>query len=586
MKKLIIFIFGFLMFSSMYAQTLFFEVNNQSFFNFSNKQKKLIEKIKSKPNVDNVYSISIQNDIHNSTLISFNINGKKIIANKLRIDERSKGNYTWFGKTTDGEGVFFCVNNQKIASKISVGDFAYNLIPLDNNNHILVEFNSTYVGDCSDSIVSNSSLNRSFTNDELESDDPDCTLRLLLAVTPIARQEIIESGFDIPTFGQIAIDETNMAYILSQIDLIIELAVLIDVNYIESMGNGHLTDVRRFERGTNGLNVLHDLRETYQTDIQVLIRRNEPRIFGRAAYVASRDNPLNESRAFCTVAVNGITDGRFSFAHEIGHLQGARHENHNTAPDYARGFLFATGVNRLRTIMTRTGAARCSLSTSCRISMFSNPNIIGPGGVTIGTNDRNNSRNINETSFEINNFRQTPNIHVLTINENIEEGQASNHFGKLVIDTNDRFLTYRNGSESTMRANKKIILKPGITIERGARFKAYISNSLCNEVSTSIRRSAKQLTENTEIVSTALVDESISVSIYPNPTSRFITLSSKKLISSWELMDINGKLVMSDKSNKEVSQTKIDLEGLGSDLYILKTTFSDNSFSITKLIKN
>ncbi len=154
------------------------------------------------------------------------------------------------------------------------------------------------------------------------------------------------------------------------------------------------------------------------------------------------------------------------------------------------------------------------------------------------------------------------------------------------IEFRAKYITASNsisrGADVSYNAGEKVRLKPGFKAANGSSFRAYIDG--CGSSTSNL--AAKQLTENTEIVSTALVDESISVTIYPNPTSRFVTISSGKLISSWELMDINGKLVMSDKSNNEVSQTKIDLEGLGSDLYILKTTFSDNSFSITKLIKN
>jgi len=118
-----------------------------------------------------------------------------------------------------------------------------------------------------------------------------------------------------------------MAYTLSLIGITIELAALVETEYTESLGNSHGTDLSRLQSGTNGLGVVDTARENYRTDIQVLIRRNESGIFGRAAYIPTATEPLDSSRAYCTVSVDGVTDGRYSFTHEIGHLQGARHEN-------------------------------------------------------------------------------------------------------------------------------------------------------------------------------------------------------------------------------------------------------------------
>lgn len=73
-------------------------------------------------------------------------------------------------------------------------------------------------------------------------------------------------------------------------------------------------------------------------------------------------------------------------------------------------------MNALRTIMTRTGAAPCTEANSCRLGVFSNPNI-DVNGETVGTNNRYNAKMIEETSFQINNFRKVPTT--LLLNEEV-----------------------------------------------------------------------------------------------------------------------------------------------------------------------
>ena len=341
-----------------------------------------------------------------------------------------------------------------------------------------------------------------------------------------------------------------------------ELAALIETSYNEHIGDNHSTDVSRFKNGTNGLGVTHTARENYQTDIQVLIRRNETGIFGRAFYIPTNIDPLDESKAFCTVSVDGVTDGRFSFTHEIGHLQGGRHDNHNTNPSYARGFLSSSNTNAYRTIMTRTLAAPCTQANSCRIGVFSHP-WRGIPFLVLGSEERNNARMINETSIGINNFREVPTILLLN-SETITSNSISHHLANSTIDTDNQTLIYQTGSFSTMRAEEEIILRPGTHIQQEAEFRAYIANSPCESLPN--LRQAQNLSTN-EVSNEHLNDlvaEDLEVNIYPNPTKGTINLlfNSKGESTYYvKVYDLQGNILFEDPYPG--SNAKIDLNHLG-----------------------
>lgn len=70
------------------------------------------------------------------------------------------------------------------------------------------------------------------------------------------------------------------------------------------------------------------------------------------------------------------------------------------------------------------------------------------------------------------------------------------------------------------------------------------------------------------------------VSIYPNPTTDFIHVSSATKVSSLEVYDISGK-----KINVDLVDGKVDVQNLSKGSYVLKITNADGT-AVTKFIKN
>ncbi|WP_420571953.1 zinc-dependent metalloprotease [Kordia sp.] len=539
-----------------------------------------------KENVRTSYTnFSINSDIFNADKVVFKIDGKTFSAFLLEKNVRGEDDFTWFGKTDEGFGIFFTVKNGRVASKFSVGDYSYTLVPLKRNGeHILIEFRDTNVGRCGnerDSYPRDEGPIRLEDERGLAKNDNDCTLRVLLATTPTARTEIAAAGFDLPTFAQVMVDEANLAYITSQIGITMELGVLIETNYTESLGNSHQTDVARFRNGTNGLNIAHTYRNIYQTDLQVLIRRNEPGIFG-IVFDIPLGNSYNQANGYATVAVDGVTDGRFSFTHEVGHLQGARHDNHNANPSYGRGFVSGTGTNAWRTIMARTAAAPCNQANSCRIGSFSNPNINGPGGVASGNNGRNNARRLNESANSINAYRQVP-TNLFLQSETIQDNYVSNHLAKTRIDTNNNNIYYQDESVGTMRASEEIVLRPGTFIEQGADFRAYTVNDPCEN--PAFLRQAN--TDGGRIE--RIESNELELTLYPNPSSNTINVRLSETLQNFtvEIYDYqsNARVFVNDYKEIAENEVTIDVSNFKTGIYILRLSGEGNTVITSKFVK-
>jgi len=122
---------------------------------------------------------------------------------------------------------------------------------------------------------------------------------------------------------------------------------------------------------------VHTLRNTYGADVVALVV-NDPEACGQAAAINA-----TAASAFMVADQSCIT-GYYSFAHEIGHLQGARHDRYvdGTLTPYQYGHGFIPSSKNWRTIMAYgNNCANCT-----RIQWWSNPLVTYPAtGQVMGT---------------------------------------------------------------------------------------------------------------------------------------------------------------------------------------------------------
>lgn len=200
-----------------------------------------------------------------------------------------------------------------------------------------------------------------------------------------------------------ALNESNSGYANAGVTPRLRLVHVEEYSYAET-GNMS-TDLTRFRGTADGyMDGVHTLRNTYAADMVGLIVANGGAYCGLASTIMA-----SATTAF-QITDNGCATGYYSFAHEFGHLQGARHDTYvdssNTPYSYGHGYVHtgADAYNRWRTIMAYND--KCSsLGYSCtRVNYWSNPAKTYHGAAT-GTANTKNYQVLINTAFTVANFR-------------------------------------------------------------------------------------------------------------------------------------------------------------------------------------
>lgn len=139
------------------------------------------------------------------------------------------------------------------------------------------------------------------------------------------------------------------------------------------------------------------LRSSYKADAVLFITR--PVYGGTYGYAKQIGGGFQD--AFAIVSVAHAVSGRRSFAHEVCHLFGAKH-NIPLTGDYAHGYSITLGYSEYPTLM-------CMLNDGSRIPYLSNPNVnyvvIPYVPIPTGTQSTyNNARKVSEYKNQVNGF--------------------------------------------------------------------------------------------------------------------------------------------------------------------------------------
>ena len=196
---------------------------------------------------------------------------------------------------------------------------------------------------------------------------------------------------DISSLITLAVAETNQAYINSGINIHLNLAGSTQIAYSETG--------KTYETMLSELNSLSDvatLRNNVKADVVIMLSTVSQYCgygyqYGGASYASA-------------VVNYSCATGYYSFAHELGHVQGAAHDVANATYasfSYGYGYQNTATSPAWRTIMSY----KCATVTCPRLQYFSNPNI-NYNGLAMGTpTTNNNARVLNETAFKVAGYR-------------------------------------------------------------------------------------------------------------------------------------------------------------------------------------
>lgn len=222
---------------------------------------------------------------------------------------------------------------------------------------------------------------------------------VLVVYTP----SVAAAYYDISGLIQLAMDQTNQSYVNSNVYARVGLAGSRQVNYSES-GRSYSQHLSALQSIGDGLmDEVPALRNSTVADVVVLLVNDGEACGQAAAILASRTN------AYAAVHHSCIGTNTYTFQHEIGHLQGARHDRYvdgsSTPYQYGHGFVAPTGT--WRTIMAYGNAC----GNCAPVNYWSNPNITyPPTGQAMGTvTSEDNARVLNNTARTIRDLATLPN---------------------------------------------------------------------------------------------------------------------------------------------------------------------------------
>ena len=331
--------------------------------------------------------------------------GLQVVATGQKSVERAADDISWSGPIQGKYGwVQAVMMGGELTATVTIGETQYAIEPIGNGLHAVARldpsgFPSEHTADNPSGALS-ASLDRAAGN--LQASRAAGSLSAA-AVTTINVMVVYTSSAasaagNIASKIQLAVDETNQSYANSGISISFNRVYTGQVTYSEA-GRTFSQHVSALQSTTDGvMDNVHTLRNTYAADLVMLVV-NDTEACGQAAAIKA-----TATSAFAVADQSCIT-GYYSFGHELGHLQGARHDRFvdgSTSP-YAYGHGFIPSTKNWRTIMAYgNGCSNCT-----RIQWWSNPLKTYPStGQVMGTTAyEDNARVLNGTAATVAAFR-------------------------------------------------------------------------------------------------------------------------------------------------------------------------------------
>jgi hypothetical protein len=374
----------------------------------TNAQQSLLSTIRSRPSTAGVNVARLASVpagmLQHGRAVRFNVApGRPVVAVGSRVEERGPSDISWGGPVQGQEGsVQMVLSGEGVTATVRVGEDLYHVEPLGGGLHAISQVNQAALppehapDNPSGALIPSgrTELDRFEAGDDFMASMAATTQTVLVVYTASAAS----ATSSITNLIQLAVDETNTSYLNSGVGITSLRVHTAQVTYNEAH-RSYSQHVNALKSTTDGImDNVHTLRNTYAADLVVLVV-NDSEACGMAAAIKA-----TASTGFAVAHYTCIT-GYYSFGHEIGHLQGARHDravDSSTSP-YAYGHGYVSPTKDWRTVMAYGNAC----SNCKRVQYWSNPNVTYPTtGQAMGTvTYENNARVLNETAATIAAFR-------------------------------------------------------------------------------------------------------------------------------------------------------------------------------------
>lgn len=332
---------------------------------------------------------------------------KRIIATGDRVRELPSGDLVWGGKSDSGF-VQLSLTKEGISASVKNRYNAYRIEPLGAGLHAIIEVGElpplddprmttgTQAGNADRASVGMQSERFNGPTSGLGIADY-TEIKVLVGYTAAAASA---SG-SISGVINNAIADANTVYANSGINLTLTLAYAAQTSYSEA---GYTFAQHNGNLQSGVLSDMDSWRNSYNADIVVLLVDDSD-----GGTICGRANTIQAvaSTAFAVLDYACADDYRYSFAHELGHLFGARHDvlQDPTSTPYQYGHGYMDPSKNFVTVM---GYQQSCLPAYCPVIPYhSSPNLYY-GGVVIGTSNYEDvTRVIGNYKSVVVNFRST-----------------------------------------------------------------------------------------------------------------------------------------------------------------------------------
>lgn len=334
----------------------------------------------------------------------------RFVATGTRRVRNANGTLSWSGSTDRAFGVVQLVLTEKgVTGTLRAGASLYRFEPIGGGLHALIKsgtFPPEHPPESPTGAVQPAleppSGSAPVKETESSTTSVPTSIDVLVAYTPAVTAAVM----DVAGLVQLAIDETNTSYSNSGVNATMRSVYSSEVTYSEA-GRTYQQHVAALQSTSDGImDIVHTWRNQYFADVVVLLV-DDPAFCGLASQVLA-----TQTTAFAAVYWDCAT-GYYSFGHEIGHLQGARHDrfvdSNNSPYAYGHGYVDPLNYN-WRTIMAYDSSCIVHAEHSCtRVQYWSNPNITyPPTSQAMGTATyEHDARVLDETKTTIANFRSS-----------------------------------------------------------------------------------------------------------------------------------------------------------------------------------
>lgn len=327
--------------------------------------------------------------------------GLQVVAVGERVQRRADTDISWSGPVQGTHGwVQMVLGEDGVTGTVTVGTETYRIEPLGDGLHAISRMDQSKMP------PEHSPENPAGVLDpppagplaSLSTSDVTTSALSTINVLVVYTASAASATSNIGSLIQLAVDETNTSYVNSGINISMVRVHSAQTKYNESRRSfsQHVSALRSTTDGI--MDEVHTLRNTYAADVVVLVV-NDSEACGIASQIGS-----TASTAFAVAHYTCIT-GYYSFGHEVGHLQSARHDRYvdNSTTPYAYGHGYIPPSKSWRTIM----AYGNNCSNCKRIQWWSNPLVTYAGtGEVMGTATyEDNARVLNTTAATVAAFR-------------------------------------------------------------------------------------------------------------------------------------------------------------------------------------